>query len=41
MVLPDVKITLLLNKHLNQLEPSGNFICRFKQCYSYESTTLK
>ena len=27
--------------HINPLEPSGNFSCCFKQCYSYESTVNK
>ena len=25
---------------INSLEPSGRFSCRFKQCYSYESTSF-
>ena len=32
-------ILLIISCAMNPLEPySGNFSCRFKQCYSYEST---
>ena len=36
-----VMVVIGYDADLNPLERSDNISCRFKQCYSYESTVLK